>query len=66
MYFPGSSETERHGKLRLGAARPDAGAAISLQVEDAVGNGGRDLVELLLPAVSRLDLQPAGSASCEF
>jgi hypothetical protein len=36
----------------LGAARTDAGAAISLQLEDAVGDGGGDVVELLLLAVS--------------
>ena len=34
----------------LGAAGTDAGAAISLQLEDAVGDGGGDVVELLLPA----------------
>jgi len=39
----------------LGAEGADAGAAISLQLEDAVGHGGGDLVELLLPAVSGRD-----------
>ena len=35
----------------LGTARPDAGAAISLQLEDALGRGRHHLVELLLPAL---------------
>jgi len=35
-----------------GAARADAGAPISLQLESAVGGGGSHLVELLLPALS--------------
>ena len=34
----------------LGAARTDAGAAISLQLEDALGHRRRHVVELLLPA----------------
>src|SRR2546425_10789367 len=44
----------------LGATRTDAGAAISLQLEDAVGDGGRDLVELLFSPLSQHDSQPAG------
>src|SRR5271166_5804042 len=43
----------------LGAARADAGVAMSLQLEDAVGGGGGDVVEFLLPAVSRRHPQPA-------
>src|SRR5271167_3152150 len=43
----------------LGAARTDAGAATSFQLEDAVGDGGGNVVELLLPAVSRRHPQPA-------
>src|SRR5438132_1620778 len=35
-------------------------AAIRFQLEDAVGDGGRDLVELLLSPLSRHDSQPAG------
>ncbi len=42
-----------------GAAGTDAGAAISLQLEDAVGNGRDDVVELLLSVVSGGDPQPA-------
>src|ERR1700688_2290672 len=37
----------------LGAAGTDSGAAIPLQLEDAVGDGGGDVVELLLSALSR-------------
>src|SRR5450756_1728923 len=44
----------------LGAEGTDAGAAIPLQLEDVVGDGGGDVVELLLPPVSRHDPQPAG------
>ena len=45
----------------LGAARANAGAAIPLQLENVVGDGGRHLlVELLLPALSRQHSQPAG------
>ncbi len=44
----------------LGAEGTDAGAAISLQLEDAVGHGGGDVVELLLPTLSRDHSQPAG------
>src|SRR6202021_2111026 len=36
----------------LGAARSDTGAAISLQLEDAFGDGRDDVVELLLQALS--------------
>src|SRR5208337_4277592 len=36
----------------LGTTRPNPGLAVSLHVEDVVGDGGRDLVELLFPAVS--------------
>ena len=43
----------------LGAAGTDAGAAISLQLEDAVGDGGCHVVELLLSALSRRHPQPA-------
>src|SRR5436309_4945870 len=43
----------------LGATGTDAGAAISLQLEDAISDGRSDLVELLLSAVSRCDPQPA-------
>src|SRR5439155_26863757 len=43
----------------LVATGTDAGAAISLQLEDAIGDGRSDLVELLLSAVSRRDPQPA-------
>src|SRR5271166_2816701 len=46
----------------LGAARADAGVAMSLQLEDAVGGGGGDVVEFLLPAVSRRHPQPAARA----
>src|SRR5271156_4746880 len=35
----------------LGAARTDTGAAIPLQLESALGDGRRDLVEVLLPAL---------------
>jgi gas vesicle protein len=35
----------------LGAERADAGAAISFQLEDTVGDGRGDVVELLLPIV---------------
>src|SRR5262249_12422994 len=35
----------------LGTARPDAGAAISLQLEDALGRGRHHLVEHLLRAL---------------
>src|ERR1700746_2022253 len=44
----------------LGAARRDAGAAVSLQLEDAVGDGRGDVVGLLLPAVPWDHSQPAG------
>lgn len=44
----------------LGATRTDAGAAISLQLEDAVGDGGSEVVEFLLPVVSRDHSQSAG------
>lgn len=53
----------------LGAARANPGAAIPLQLENAVRDGGRHLVELLLPAVSRHhplaagDRVPAASAA---
>ena len=39
----------------LGTTRTDAGAAIPLQLEDLIGDRGRDLVELLLPPVSGSD-----------
>src|ERR1700758_2328976 len=44
----------------VGPARTNAGAAISLQLEDAIGHGGGDVVEFLLPAFSRNHSQPAG------
>src|SRR5271167_3250814 len=44
----------------LGAEGTDAGAAISLQLEGAVGHGGGDVAELLLPTLSRDHSQPAG------
>src|SRR5215472_14434711 len=43
----------------LGSTRPDAGAAIPLQLENIIGHCGCDLVELLFPAVSRGGSQPA-------
>ncbi len=43
----------------LGTERADAGAAISFYLEDAIGDGGGDLVEFLFPAVSGSDPQPA-------
>src|SRR5207244_2007265 len=43
----------------LGATRTDAGAGISLQLEDAVSDGGRDLVEFLFSPLSRYDSRPA-------
>jgi hypothetical protein len=43
----------------LGASGTNPGAAIPLQLEDAVGNRGGDVVELLLSAVSRSHSQPA-------
>ena len=39
----------------LGTEGTDAGAAVSLQLEDALRNGGGDVVELLLSVVSRHD-----------
>ena len=44
----------------LGTARADAGLAISLQLENAIGYGRCNLVEFLLSHLSRLDPQPAG------
>src|SRR5260370_42200763 len=44
----------------LGAQGADAGAAIPLQLEDAVGDGGGDVVELLLSSVSRHHSQSPG------
>jgi hypothetical protein len=43
----------------LGAKGTNAGAAVSLQLKDVVGDGGGDVVELLLPPVSGSDPQPA-------
>jgi len=43
----------------LGAERTDAGAAVSLQLEDVGRDSGRNLVELLLPVVSGDNPQPA-------
>jgi hypothetical protein len=43
----------------MGATGAHAGAAVSLQLEDVVGDGGRDIVELLLAVVSGRDPQPA-------
>src|SRR6202521_3323922 len=42
----------------LGAAGTDPGAAIPLQLENSVGDGGGDMVELLLSALSRRDQSP--------
>src|SRR5271155_5207429 len=44
----------------LVAAGPHAGAAVSLQLEDAFGHRGHYAVELLLPVVSRSDPRSAG------
>jgi len=44
----------------LGTAGTNAGTAISLQVEDAVGDGRGDVVELLLSALCRDHSQSAG------
>ena len=43
----------------LGAAGTDAGAAISFQLEDTVGDGRRNVVEFLFPPVPRHDPQSA-------
>jgi hypothetical protein len=43
----------------MGTEGTNAGAAVSLQLEDAVSDGGSDMVELLLPPVSGSDPQPA-------
>lgn len=43
----------------VGASRAHAGAAIQLQLEDAVGDCRRHRVELFLPPVSGRDRQPA-------
>src|ERR1700694_5641511 len=45
----------------LGAAGTDPGAAIPLQLEDSVGNGRGDVVELLLSALSRRHQKSASS-----
>jgi hypothetical protein len=45
----------------VGTAWANASAPAPLQLEDDVSNGGRDLVELLLPAVSGLDSKSTGS-----
>lgn len=45
----------------VGAARANSGAPAPLQLEDIVSNGWRDLVELLLPAVSGLGSESTGS-----
>src|SRR5208283_6144861 len=39
----------------LGTPRPNPGIAVSLHVEDVVGDGGRDLVVFLLPPISGSD-----------
>src|SRR5579883_1775009 len=44
----------------LGPARTDAGAAVPLQLEDVVGDGRGDVVELLFSSVSGKHSQPAG------
>src|ERR1039458_435354 len=43
----------------LGAARPDAGAAISLHLENLVGHRGNHLVEFLLSFIFRRDQRAA-------
>jgi hypothetical protein len=45
----------------MGAAWANSGAPAPLQLEDIVSNGWRDLVELLLPAVSGLGSESTGS-----
>src|ERR1700756_3626990 len=53
------SKTAASG-ANLGAARADSGAAVSLQLEGAVGHGRNHLVELLLPALSHHHPRPSG------
>src|SRR2546425_3385765 len=61
VFIDESGLSQRPHRCRTCAAtRTDAGAAISLQLEDAVGDGGRDLVELLFSPLSQHDSQPAG------
>jgi hypothetical protein len=44
----------------LGPTGTNAGAAVSLQLEDVVGGGGSHVVGFLFPSVSRCHPQPAG------
>ena len=45
--------------MHLGPERTDTGAAVSLQLEDAIGHRRNHLLEFLLPTLSRSHSQPA-------
>src|ERR1700722_4192580 len=54
------TEAETPSLPNLGPARPDSRAAVSLQLENFVCHGWRNLVELLLPTFPGLDPQSSG------
>lgn len=54
------TERETPSKADVGATGTDAGVAIPLHLEDALGGGWHYVVEFLLPSVSGNDPQPAG------
>src|ERR1700722_810744 len=54
------TEPETPSLPNLGAARPDSRAAVSLQLENFVCDGRRNLVEFLLPTLPGLDPQSSG------
>src|SRR5207302_9046137 len=53
-------ETKASPRAPLGAARPDAGAGVRLQLEEPFGHRRADLVELLLRPSPRQYQDPAG------
>ena len=65
VFIDESGLSERPQRCRTwGTKGTHAGAAISFQLEDAVGDGGSDVVELLFPIVSRRNSKPADSSFC--
>jgi len=59
------TEPETASLPNLGTARTNSRAAVPLQLENFVGHGRCNVVELLLPVVPGLDSQPAGRAVSE-
>jgi transposase len=56
VFIDESGLSERPHRCRTWASKgTNTGPTISLQLEDAVGDGGRDVVEFSLPTVSRRD-----------